>query len=68
MENLQTWLLEQAPVIVVMGVVIYGQWKIIKKKDEEIQRLNDEVKDYGARYMKWGEKFSEIFALIKDRL
>ena len=68
METLQNWLLEQAPVIVVMGVIIYAQFKLIKAKDEEIKRLNDEAKGYADDYKQSAKEFTEVFTLVKDRL
>ena len=68
MNELTTWLLQQSPVIVVMGVVIYGLYKTLKEKDEEIKRLNAETKEYANDYKAAAKEFTEVFTLVKDRL
>ena len=41
MQELLTWLLEQVPVIIVMGIVIYGQYKEKKDLLDRLQRQTD---------------------------
>jgi hypothetical protein len=43
MDALLTWLLQQAPVVVVMGVVIWWLAKQLTKKDKLVSELSKEV-------------------------
>jgi hypothetical protein len=43
MDALLTWLLQQAPVVVVMGVVIWWLAKQLLKKDKMVTELSKEV-------------------------
>jgi hypothetical protein len=43
MDALLTWLLQQAPVVIVMGVVIWWLAKQLTKKDKLVSELSKEV-------------------------
>ncbi len=68
MEQLTQWLLGQSPAMVIMGLVIFGMYKTLVAKDEEIARLNSETKEYAKYYRESAKEFAEIMGMIKEKL
>lgn len=57
MENISTWLLDQAPVIVVMGLVIYWLQKRLVKAEDDKDKLSENVIKLTTL---WESKASEL--------
>lgn len=72
--NIGIWLLEQAPVIIVMGVIIWWLTKRLEKAEEEKDSLAKDViklttlwEEKSDQLNKHGEKLSEqVLELLQD--
>lgn len=61
--DIWTWLIQQSPVIVVMGVVIYWLAKKYTKKDEQLETL---AKDFIQLSVKWHDWLEKGLTANKD--
>ena len=66
MTELTSWLFEQSAIVIVGGAIIWYLIKIIKDKDKEIKRLNNEVKEYAKYYRESAKEFNGMMAIIKE--
>lgn len=55
-EEILKWLVSQAPVVVVMGIVIWALFKKLEKSEEEVKELNQYIR----------EKTLEMLITLKD--
>ena len=70
MDDIITWLLQQSPVIVVMGVVIYWLAAQLKKANEDKDNLSKDVVKlttiWEEKYQNEGNKEDKIIELLTE--
>ncbi len=57
--NILQYLLQQAPVVVFLGLVIYTLYKQYLKKDEQVSQLSEEVVKLAALWESKAEKLDD---------
>lgn len=65
-DQLLIWLLEQVPVIVVMGVVIHAQYKEKARLLDDLKSRNDYIIERDREMLKIMEGFESILFKIAD--
>jgi len=66
MQELLTWLLEQVPVIVVMGIVIYGQYREKKDLLDRLQRQADYMMERDKETIKLLEGMETVLSNLSN--
>lgn len=66
MDQLLGWLLEQVPVIIVMGIVIHAQFKEKKSLLKELNKRNDYIIEREKATLKVMEGFENLLEKISE--
>lgn len=67
-EGLFTWLLDQAPVVVVMGIGIYLMYRGIEKKNKEIKELNAKILELTRETVEANQNLANTIDYILDKI
>lgn len=59
---------EVAPVVAVLAAAVWGLWILLGKKEEEIKKLNDDLKEYSKDYKELANKSLSVLILVDDKL